>query len=142
MLFRSAKRRFSEKDLGDIAVIDDYAHHPTEMRATIQAARQKFPDKKLVVVFQPHTFSRTKKYQKDFEEILRDVDKAYVTPIYASAREANGDISSEDLVKDIPGSEVIDLDNIADLTKNKNSVIVFMGAGDIPKYEDAFEKLL
>ena len=44
--------------------------------------------------------------------------------------------------KNIPGSEVIDLDNIADLTKNKNSVIVFMGAGDIPKYEDAFEKLL
>src|SRR5699024_5633823 len=72
---------------------------------------------KLVVVFQPHTFSRTKKYQKDFEEILRDVDKAYVTPIYASAREANGDISSEDLVKNIPGSEVIDLDNIADLTR-------------------------
>ena len=46
------------------------------------------------------------------------------------------------MVKNIPGSEVIDLDNIADLTKNKNSVIVFMGAGDIPKYEDAFEKLL
>ena len=66
----------------------------------------------------------------------------FITPIYASAREANGDISSEDLVKNIPGSEVIDLDNIADLTKNKNSVIVFMGAGDIPKYEDAFEKLL
>ena len=142
LTFKGAKRRFSEKDFGDIAVIDDYAHHPTEMRATIQAARQKFPDKKLVVVFQPHTFSRTKKYQKDFEEILRGVDKAYVTPIYASAREANGDISSEDLVKNIPGSEVIDLDNIADLTKNKNSVIVFMGAGDIPKYEDAFEKLL
>ena len=142
LTFKGAKRRFSEKDFGDIAVIDDYAHHPTEMRATIQAARQKFPDKKLVVVFQPHTFSRTKKYQKDFEEILRDVDKAYITPIYASAREANGDITSEDLVKNIPGSEVIDLDNIADLTKNKNSVIVFMGAGDIPKYEDAFEKLL
>lgn len=53
------------------------------MRATIQAARQKFPDKELVVVFQPHTFSRTRNI-KDFEEILRDVDGAYVTPIYAS----------------------------------------------------------
>ena len=133
---------FAEKDFGDVSVIDDYAHHPTEMRATIQAARQKFPDKELVVVFQPHTFSRTKKYQKDFEEILRDVDKAYVTPIYASAREASGDISSEDLVNNIPSSEVIDLDNIADLTKHKNAVVVFMGAGDIPKYEDAYEKLL
>jgi UDP-N-acetylmuramate--alanine ligase len=140
--FKGAKRRFSEKDFGDVAVIDDYAHHPTEMRATIQAARQKFPDKELVVVFQPHTFSRTKKYQKDFEEILRGVDKAYVTPIYASAREKSGSISSQDLVDNIPGSEVIDLDNIADLTKHKNAAIVFMGAGDIPKYEDAFEKLL
>ena len=68
--------------------------------------------------------------------------RQYVTPIYASAREASGDISSEDLVTNIPGSEVIDLDNIADLTKHKNAVVVFMGAGDIPKYEDAYEKLL
>ena len=142
LTYHGAKRRFSEKDFGDINIIDDYAHHPTEMRATIQAARQKFPQKKLVVVFQPHTFSRTKKYAQDFVEILRDVDKAYVTPIYASAREANGDISSSDLVAKIPGSEVIDLDNIADLAQNRNSVIVFMGAGDIQKYEDALEKLL
>lgn len=140
--FKGAKRRFSEKDFGDVAVIDDYAHHPTEMRATIQAARQKFPDKELVVVFQPHTYSRTKKYQKDFEEILRDVDKAYVTPIYASAREKSGDISSEDITANVPGSEVIDLDNINDLTKHQNAVVVFMGAGDIPKYEDAYEELL
>ena len=142
LTYKGAKRRFSEKDFGDINIIDDYAHHPTEMRATIQAARQKFPQKKLVVVFQPHTFSRTKKYAKDFEKILRDVDKAYVTPIYASAREASGDISSDDLVAKIPGSEVIDLDNIADLAQNRNSVIVFMGAGDIQKYEDALEELL
>ena len=142
LTYQGAKRRFSEKDFGDINIIDDYAHHPTEMKATIQAARQKFPQKKLVVVFQPHTFSRTKKYAKDFEKILRDVDKAYVTPIYASAREASGDISSDDLVAKIPGSEVIDLDNIADLAQNENSVIVFMGAGDIQKYEDALEELL
>ena len=142
LTYQGAKRRFSEKDFGDINIIDDYAHHPTEMKATIQAARQKFPQKKLVVVFQPHTFSRTKKYAQDFEKILRDVDKAYVTPIYASAREASGDISSSDLVAKIPGSEVIDLDNIADLAQNRNSVIVFMGAGDIQKYEDALEELL
>ncbi|WEV38214.1 UDP-N-acetylmuramate--L-alanine ligase [Lactobacillus sp. ESL0680] len=142
LTYRGAKRRFTETDYGDINVIDDYAHHPTEMKATIQAARQKFPGKRLVVVFQPHTFSRTKKYAKDFEEILRDVDKAYITPIYASARESAGDISSEDLTAQIPGSEVLDLANIADLTQNHDSVIVFMGAGDIPKYEDAFAKLL
>lgn len=142
LTYQGAKRRFSEKDFGDINVIDDYAHHPTEMRATIQAARQKFPNKRLVVVFQPHTFTRTKKYASDFEKILRDVDKAYITPIYASAREAGGDITSSDLTAKIPGSEVLDFDNIADLAKNKNSVIVFMGAGDIQKYEDALEKLI
>ena len=142
LTYQGAKRRFSEKDFKDINIIDDYAHHPTEMRATIQAARQRFPHKRLVVVFQPHTFSRTKKYAKDFVKILSSVDKAYITPIYASAREASGDISSNDLVAEIPGSEVIDLDNIADLTQNKDSVIVFMGAGDIQKYEDALEKLL
>ncbi|UZX30934.1 UDP-N-acetylmuramate--L-alanine ligase [Lactobacillus helsingborgensis] len=142
LTYQGAKRRFSEKDFKDINIIDDYAHHPTEMRATIQAARQKFPDKRLVVVFQPHTFSRTKKYASDFEEILRGVDKAYITPIYASAREKSGDITSDDLVAQIPGAEVIDLDNIADLAQNKDSVIVFMGAGDITKYEDALEKLL
>ena len=142
LTYQGAKRRFSEKDFKDINIIDDYAHHPTEMRATIQAARQKFPDKRLVVVFQPHTFSRTKKYASEFEEILRGVDKAYITPIYASAREKSGDITSDDLVAKIPGAEVIDLDNIADLAQNKDSVIVFMGAGDITKYEDALEKLL
>ncbi len=142
LTYQGAKRRFSEKDFKDINIIDDYAHHPTEMRATIQAARQKFPDKRLVVVFQPHTFSRTKKYASDFEEILRGVDKAYITPIYASAREKSGNITSDDLVAKIPGAEVIDLDNIADLAQNKDSVIVFMGAGDITKYEDALEKLL
>lgn len=142
LTYQGAKRRFSEKDFGETKIIDDYAHHPTEMRATIQAARQKFPHKKLVVVFQPHTFSRTKKYANEFIKILCDVDKAYLTPIYASAREAQGDISSQDIVAQIPNSEVIDLDNIADLTQNKNSVIVFMGAGDIQKYEAAFEQLL
>ncbi|WP_338201020.1 UDP-N-acetylmuramate--L-alanine ligase [Lactobacillus rizhaonensis] len=142
LTYQGAKRRFSEKDFKDINIIDDYAHHPTEMRATIQAARQRFPHKRLVVVFQPHTFSRTKKYAQDFVEILSSVDKAYITPIYASAREASGDISSNDLVAKIPGSEVIDLDNISDLTQNKDSVIVFMGAGDIQKYEDALERLL
>ncbi|BDR60750.1 UDP-N-acetylmuramate--L-alanine ligase [Lactobacillus xylocopicola] len=140
--YQGAKRRFAEKDFGDVKIIDDYAHHPTEMRATIQAARQKFPHQRLVVVFQPHTFSRTKKYAAAFAEILRGVDKVYITPIYASAREAGGDISSADLVAQIPGAEDIDLDNMTELAKNNDSVIVFMGAGDIQKYEDALEKLL
>ncbi|GFZ26660.1 UDP-N-acetylmuramate--L-alanine ligase [Lactobacillus corticis] len=142
LTYQGAKRRFSEKDFGDYKIIDDYAHHPTEMKATIQAARQKYPDRKVVVVFQPHTYSRTKQFAPEFEKLLKTVDKAYVTPIFGSARENSGDISASDLTAKIPGSEVIDLNNIADLKSNENSVIVFMGAGDIQKYETAFEKLL
>ena len=139
---KGAKRRFSEKDFGQRIVIDDYAHHPTEMKATLQAARQKFPGRTLIAIFQPHTYSRTKKFASQFVEILKDFDRAYVTPIFGSAREASGDISSSDLTKQIPGSEVISLENIQDLVQNQDAVFVFMGAGDISKYETAFEKLL
>ncbi len=141
--YQGTKRRFAETDYKDVVVIDDYAHHPTEMKATLQAARQKFPDMKLVAIFQPHTYSRTKQFAAEFAEILRTADKAYVTPIFGSARESTGDISSEMLVDQIgKDSEVIKLENISDLTENKNSVMVFMGAGDIQKYETAYEKLL
>ncbi len=142
LTYKGAKRRFSEKDFGQRIVIDDYAHHPTEMKATLQAARQKFPGRTLIAIFQPHTYSRTKKFASQFVEILKDFDRAYVTPIFGSAREASGDISSSDLTKQIPGSEVISLENIQDLVQNQDAVFVFMGAGDISKYETAFEKLL
>ncbi|ASW12352.1 UDP-N-acetylmuramate--L-alanine ligase [Lactobacillus delbrueckii subsp. lactis DSM 20072] len=140
--YTGAKRRFSEKDFGDTVVIDDYAHHPTELRATIQAARQKFPDRKLVTIFQPHTYSRTKEFEEEYVEILKGVDKAFLTPIYGSAREVAGDIKSEDITSQIPGAEVIDFDNLKDLLAYKGDCIVFMGAGDIPKYEVAFEEML
>ena len=140
--YHGAKRRFSEKDFGDTVVIDDYAHHPTELRATIQPARQKYPDRKLVTVFQPHTYSRTKEFEEDYVDILKGVDKAYLTPIYGSAREKSGDIKSEDITSQIPGAEVIDFDNLKDLLNYKGDCIVFMGAGDIPKYEVAFEDML
>lgn len=140
--YKGAKRRFSEKDFGDTVVIDDYAHHPTELRATIQAARQKYPDRKLITVFQPHTYSRTKEFEEDYVEILKGVDKAYLTPIYGSAREKAGNIKSEDITNQIPGAEVIDFDNLKDLLNYKGDCIVFMGAGDIPKYEVAFEDML
>ena len=112
------------------------------MRATIQAARQKYPDRKLVTVFQPHTYSRTKEFEEDYVDILKGVDKAYLTPIYGSAREKSGDIKSEDITSQIPGAEVIDFDNLKDLLNYKGDCIVFMGAGDIPKYEVAFEDML
>ena len=68
--FQGVKRRFTEKNVGSQILIDDYAHHPTEIKATIEAARQKYPDKEIVAVFQPHTFSRTQAFLESFAESL------------------------------------------------------------------------
>lgn len=100
LTYKGAKRRFSEKSYGKINIIDDYAHHPTEMKATLQAARQKYPNKILVAIFQPHTYSRTAEFADQFVEILKTADYAYVTPIFGSARENHGNISSQDLTKE------------------------------------------
>ena len=80
--FSGAKRRFTETIVKDNVIIDDYAHHPTEVKVTIKAARQKYDSKELVVVFQPHTFTRTKEFAKDYIEILSTVDKAYIMDIH------------------------------------------------------------
>ncbi|MCG4787728.1 UDP-N-acetylmuramate--L-alanine ligase, partial [Roseburia faecis] len=64
--FSGVKRRFAESYVGDMTLIDDYAHHPSEIKATIDAARQKYPDKQVLAVFQPHTYSRLQAYLKEF----------------------------------------------------------------------------
>ncbi|WP_251548015.1 UDP-N-acetylmuramate--L-alanine ligase [Limosilactobacillus caecicola] len=140
--FTGVKRRFSESKLGDMTVIDDYAHHPSEIKATIDAARQKYPDKELVVVFQPHTYSRLQAYLIEFGQTLSKADKTYVTPIFGSIRENAGHVSSADLEKLIPDSEDIDMDSMDKLLQFHNAVVVFMGAGDIEKYEDRYAELL
>lgn len=140
--FTGVKRRFSETDIADDKLIDDYAHHPNEIKATIDAARQKFPDKQIVAVFQPHTYSRLAAYLDGFAQSLSKADKVFVTPIFASIREQSGAVSSADLEAKIPGSEGVDMDSIAKLTQYHNAVLIFMGAGDIEKYEDKFKELL
>lgn len=137
--FKGAKRRFSETFIGNNVVIDDYAHHPTELKATIKSARQKYPDKKLVTIFQPHTFSRTKKFKDDYVKILSDVDKAYLMEVHG-ARETyqEGDVTTDDLIKLIPNSEKIGLDEADKLLKYDNAVILFMSPNDISKLENDY----
>lgn len=140
--FNRVKRRFSESKLGDMTIIDDYAHHPSEINATIDAARQKYPDKELVVVFQPHTYSRLQAYLKEFGQALSKADQTFVTPIFGSIRENAGHVSSADLEQLIPGSEDIDMKTMNKLLNYHHAVVVFMGAGDIEKYEDEYARLL
>ncbi|HEY0222069.1 UDP-N-acetylmuramate--L-alanine ligase [Lactovum miscens] len=142
--FKGVKRRFSEKIIGETVVIDDFAHHPTEIEATLDAARQKYPDREIVAVFQPHTFSRTIAYLDDFAEVLNHADTVYLAEIYGSAREVDHhDINVRDLAaKIIQPATVIPENDVSPLLDHEKAVFVFMGAGDIQKYEYAFEELL
>lgn len=138
--FLGVKRRFSEKTAGSQILIDDYAHHPTEIKATIDAARQKFPGKEIVTVFQPHTFSRTQAFLDDFANSLSQADRVYLCEIFGSARENHGNLSIKDLQAKIEGAEILAEDNTSILKMHENSVIIFMGAGDIQKFQEAYEK--
>ncbi|GAB2026349.1 UDP-N-acetylmuramate--L-alanine ligase [Lactovum odontotermitis] len=142
--FKGVKRRFSEKKINDIVIIDDFAHHPTEIEATLDAARQKYPEREIVAVFQPHTFTRTIALLDEFAEVLNHADSVYLAEIYGSAREVDHhDVNIHDLADKIQKpAKVIPENDISPLLNHDQAVYVFMGAGDIQKYEYAFEELL
>lgn len=140
--FEGVKRRFTEKRIGSQILIDDYAHHPTEIKATIDAANQKYPDREIVAVFQPHTFSRTQAFLEDFAKSLRLADKTYLCEIFGSARENHGKLTINDLQTKIEGAEILSEENTSVLEKHQNSVIIFMGAGDIQKFQESYENQL
>lgn len=141
MSFKGVKRRFSEKNHGSQVIIDDYAHHPTEIKVTIEAAKQKYPDKSIVAIFQPHTYTRTKAFLEEFASSLGEADVAYLCDIFGSARESDGDLTIKDLIEKIPESHLINEESVHQLSQHENSVLLFMGAGDIQKYQAAYEKI-
>lgn len=100
--FAGAWRRFEYKgDVNNAPVYDDYAHHPTEIAAAIAGAREQYPERELVVVFQPHTYSRTQALFSDFVSVLRKADHTILLPIYAAREVDDGTVSSEGLVEAI-----------------------------------------
>ncbi len=145
LAFQGSKRRLEY--IGELQsgafVYDDYAHHPTEIQKTLQALRKQFPKKKIIVIFQPHTFSRTKKLLEEFSTSFKEIDLVILTDIYASLREAADDtISSRILTEKISGKnkDAIYLSQLSDVVKyiNENrlrsdTVLVTMGAGDVYK---------
>jgi len=142
--FAGVKRRFTEKVVNGTVIIDDFAHHPTEIIATLDAARQKYPSKEIVAIFQPHTFTRTIALLDEFADALNQADAVYLAQIYGSAREVDhGDVKVEDLAeKIVKRVQVVSVDNVSPLLDHDNAVYVFMGAGDIQLYERSFEELL
>lgn len=139
--FNGVKRRFTEKNFKDQVLIDDYAHHPAEIAATIESARKKYPDKSVVAIFQPHTFTRTKAFLNDFAESLKEADSVYLCDIFSSARESSGELSIQQLQEKIPDAGLLNMDNLHVLENYKDAVLIFMGAGDIHKFQEAYEKL-
>ncbi|MRG87732.1 UDP-N-acetylmuramate--L-alanine ligase [Salinibacillus xinjiangensis] len=140
--FGGVKRRFTEKEWEDGQIlIDDYAHHPKEIEATIDSARKKYANKEIVAIFQPHTFTRTKTFLEEFAESLRIADKIYLCDIFSSAREKSGNLTIKDLQNKIEGAHLLELDHTEVLKEHPNSVLIFMGAGDVQKYQEAYEEL-
>lgn len=141
--FKGVKRRFTEKEVMNTVIIDDYAHHPAEIKATLDAAHQKYPDKEIVAVFQPHTFSRTVALLSEFGEALDMADAVYLCDIFTSARELEGNVTIKDLLdKTEKGKDIVSEEDLSPLLKHKGQVVVFMGAGDVEKFEIEFEHIL
>ena len=146
--FKGTHRRFEVKgSFNDITVVDDYAHHPTEIRATLQAAR-KYPHKRILCVFQPHTYSRTEKLFYEFSESLLDADEILITDIYAAREKAIEGVTSENLAREIhrkgkPARYMTSFHEAVDfLSQNvqPGDLVLTMGAGDIFKVADEFLK--
>ncbi|MCI2875974.1 UDP-N-acetylmuramate--L-alanine ligase [Staphylococcus hominis] len=138
--FGGVKRRFNETFVSKQVLVDDYAHHPREISATIETARKKYPNKDVVAVFQPHTFSRTQAFLGEFADALSKADYAFLCEIFGSIRENTGELTIQDLINRIDGSALIDENSIDVLEKFDNAVILFMGAGDIQKIQRAYEE--
>jgi UDP-N-acetylmuramate--alanine ligase len=139
--FSGVARRFQELEVvGDIAMVDDYAHHPTEVSATLDAARGAFPKRRLIAAFQPHLYSRTRDLAADFGVALAAADEVWVTDVYP-AREAPIAGVSGELVADAarqagvaPVHYVTTLDELGRALRAElraGDALVAMGAGDI-----------
>ena len=142
--FKGAERRFKEEVVGDNVIIDDYAHHPAEVKVTIKAARQKYPDKKVIAIFKPHTFSRVEEFADAFANSLNLADKAYVMDI-------NYDREDPEDYKGVTPYTIIDKLNNGDyiergmadkLLEFDNAVILFMSSKEIYILENEYEELL
>ncbi len=137
--FTGTNRRFEYKgQINGITVIDDYAHHPTEIEVTLRSAKN-YPCKEIWCVFQPHTYTRTRAFLKDFAKALTLADNIVLTDIY-SAREADpGDISSNDLQKELEllGKKSYYFSDFEEIKKfllkncSHGDLLITMGAGDV-----------
>ena len=133
--FEGVKRRFEILVSNrDNIYIDDYAHHPTEIKKLINSIKKIFPGKPIAMLFQPHLFSRTQDFIENFKEILSEIDMLGILPIYAARENPIPGINSEKLVHLIPKSNMVSFENGTKWLCNQRGYIkVTAGAGDIDR---------
>lgn len=137
-----AKRRFIEEKFKSNIIIDDYAHHPTEVKVTIEAAKKKYPNRKVIAIFKAHTKSRVKYFHKEFADALNIADKAYVMPIGEDRIEIGyEDVTHFDILKDCNNGEEITLETPEKLLQYENCVLLFMSSKDIYFLEEKYKEL-
>ena len=142
--FKGAERRFKETIVGNNVLVDDYAHHPTEVKVTIKAARQKYPDKKVIAIFKPHTFSRVEEFADEFANALNLADKAYVMDINYD-REKPEDypgVTPYTIIDKLNNGDYIEQGQASKLLEYDNAVILFMSSKEIYLLEEEYKKLL
>ena len=137
--FKGTHRRFERKgEVNGAIVLDDYAHHPTEIKATLKAAKE-FPHNKIMCIFQPHTYSRTRTLWNEFVAAFGDADELILTHIYAAREKYDGVTDPQKLAKEIQETGVNakyidDFDDIAKYVKEnaqEGDIVFTMGAGDV-----------
>jgi UDP-N-acetylmuramate--alanine ligase len=141
--FQGVERRFEIKaDVDDITIVDDYAHHPAEVKATIDSAKQ-IEKKRTIVIFQPHLYSRTRDFYHEFARELSACDLLIITDIYPAREKPLAGVSSELIVKEVQRLGYDKVHYIPDKSKiteylidevRPGDLVIFMGAGDIYKF--------
>ena len=144
--FMGVKRRFDVRiNTEKYCYIDDYAHHPEEIRSCLQAIRDFYPNRRLTLVFQPHLYSRTRDFMDEFAEVLATADELILLDIYAAREEPIEGVSSQVLLDKIqmPDKKLVAKTQLIKLIDSeKPELLVTMGAGDIDRYVELFEELI
>jgi UDP-N-acetylmuramate--alanine ligase len=138
--FRGVGRRFEVRgEVNSVTIVDDYGHHPTEIRATLAGARLRYPNRKIWAVFQPHTYSRTKTLLDRFAAAFVDADHVIVTAIYAAREKDTLDISNADIVAAMQHPDARAIDTLSDAAQylrqhtQPGDVVITFSAGDANK---------
>ncbi|MCT4664435.1 MAG: UDP-N-acetylmuramate--L-alanine ligase [Flavobacteriales bacterium] len=142
--FEGVARRFNLSIFGEKIFIDDYAHHPTEIKRTIDSIRYFFPEKKLLAIFQPHLFSRTQDFMEEFAHELSQADETLLLDIYPARERPIAGVSSDHLVEKMSHGTKIDRNKICEeiAKRPEADIILTIGAGDISNHVEEIKSHL